>query len=289
MRTQNLPKADYTLELASGRRLAWAEWGNRAGPPVLLLHRTPGSRLFDPDPEATEALGVWLITFDRPGYGGTDPVTLASRSEVASDAAALVRHLRLTQVAVVGWSAGGHFAVEVAARLGPRARSLSLLCTPAPDEEVRWLSDEQRALAAQVRANPNAALPAVLSALGAAPPAPAAMARADPTEADARIRALSGVEESLTAMMSEGLRQGAAGMAFDVVAGSRGDRLRLAEVRSPVHLWYGAADVIGTEHGRWFAERLSGADLTVVPDAGHLLPLLQWRQILEAALGGYPV
>ncbi len=284
MRTQNLPNADYTLELSNGRRLAWAEWGNRAGPPVLLLHRTPGSRLFDPDPEATAAVGAWLITFDRPGYGGTDPVTLPSRFEVAADAAALIKHLRLTEVAVVGWSAGGHFAVEIAARLGTRVRSLSLLCTPAPDEEVRWLSDEQRALAAQVSASPNAALPTVLAALAGGGADPAALARADPAEADARTRAAPGVEESLVAMTREAIRQGAAGLAFDVVAGSRGDRLRLAEVHAPVHLWYGAADPIGPDHGRWFAERLSGASLATVPDAGHLLPLLSWRPILEAAL-----
>jgi pimeloyl-ACP methyl ester carboxylesterase len=44
------PRADLTLDLPSGRTLAYAEWGDPAGKPVLLLHRSPGSRLFDPGP-----------------------------------------------------------------------------------------------------------------------------------------------------------------------------------------------------------------------------------------------
>jgi pimeloyl-ACP methyl ester carboxylesterase len=72
------PRADLTLDLPSGRTLAYAEWGDPAGEPVLLLHRSPGSRLFDPGPDATA--GVRLITADRPGFGGTDPVAEPSFS-----------------------------------------------------------------------------------------------------------------------------------------------------------------------------------------------------------------
>ena len=285
MQRRNLPKADYTLELTNGRRLAWSEWGDRGGYPVLFLHRTPGSRLFDPDPDATAAAGVWLLTFDRPGYGGTDPVTVPARAETAADAAALVNHLRIAEAAVIGWSAGGQHAIEVAARLGPRARSLSLLCTPAPDEEVPWLPEDARALAAKVKAHPAAGAAMVLEAFRGPVDDPAAAALADTAAADARTRALPGVEESLVAMMREGQRQGGAGAAFDVISGSRDDRLRLAEVRARGHLWYGAADALAVEHGRWFAEHLEGADLVEVPDAGHLLPVLQWRAILAAATG----
>ena len=84
--------------------------------------------------------------------------------------------------------------------------------------------------------------------------------------------------------MREGARQGAIGMAADVVAGSRGAAIPLDEVHVPVNLWYGDADWIGPEHGRWYAERLEDAELTVVPGAGHLLPLTNWRAILDAAV-----
>jgi pimeloyl-ACP methyl ester carboxylesterase len=52
-----------------------------------------------------------------------------------------------------------------------------------------------------------------------------------------------------------------------------------------VRLWYGDADWIGPAHGRWYADRLADSQLNIVPGAGHLLPLTNWRAILDAAGG----
>lgn len=60
---------DADLLLADGRTLGYAVWGEPEGPPALLFHGSPGSRLFCPDPVATAAAGVRLVTVDRPGYG----------------------------------------------------------------------------------------------------------------------------------------------------------------------------------------------------------------------------
>ena len=68
------PLADEVLRLADGRQLAWAEWGDPRGSPVVFLHPSPGSRMLCPDVHATARAGVRLITVDRPGYGGSDPV-----------------------------------------------------------------------------------------------------------------------------------------------------------------------------------------------------------------------
>ena len=112
------PKGDHVLSLAGGRRVAWAEWGSPDGQPVLLLHRNPGSRLLDPDVGSTARAGARLITIDRPGYGRTDPVADPTRSAVASDLAAVVGDIPIDQVALIGWSGGGMFALEAAAKLG---------------------------------------------------------------------------------------------------------------------------------------------------------------------------
>jgi pimeloyl-ACP methyl ester carboxylesterase len=73
-------------------------------------------------------------------------------------------------------------------------------------------------------------------------------------------------------------------MASDIVASSRGDPVPVDRIRTRVRLWYGDADWIGPEHGRWYAAQLADAQLTLVPGAGHLLPLTNWRLILDAAL-----
>ncbi len=279
-----IPTSDHTLTRADGRRVAWAEWGDPEGQPVVLLHRNPGSRLLDPDPRATAAAGARLITIDRPGYGRTDSVAEPTLFAVSSDLADVVDGIGLDEVALIGWSGGGMFALQAAAALGPRARSLSLLCTPAPDEELPWVPDEFRELTAQVQSDPERALAAITDVCEFYAQNPDAAVESDPGPADAEVRAKPGVADALRAMMREGARQGAIGMAADIVAGSRGEPLALNEVKGPVRLWYGEADWIGPEHGRWYAAGVADAHLAVVAGAGHLLPLANWRAILDAAL-----
>ncbi len=58
-----------------------------------------------------------------------------------------------------------------------------------------------------------------------------------------------------------------------------------AAIGAPVTLFYGADDVaVSAEHGRWYAQRLAAAQLHVVPDAGHLVVMTEWRSILGAIL-----
>src|SRR5262245_19262554 len=277
------PPRDRALTRADGRRVAWSEWGDTRGPAVVLLHRNPRSRLLDPDAAATAEAGVRLITIDRPGYGGTDPVAVPTRAAVAADMAAVVDEIGIDEMAVVGWSGGGHFAVEAGALLGARVRSLSLVCTPAPDDEIPWVPDSFRPLVESVRSDPAGALASITEACGFYAADPEALVSSDPGEGDAEVRSRPGVTEALAVMMREGARQGAIGMASDVVAGSRGDPLPLDGLGAAVSLWYGDADWIGSEHGGWYADRLEGARLTVVPGAGHLLPLIQWPAVLAAA------
>jgi pimeloyl-ACP methyl ester carboxylesterase len=61
-----------TVAAAAGRTLTIAEWGDPDGFPVFLLHGTPGSRFFGQADASTYAdVGVRVIIYDRPGYGGS--------------------------------------------------------------------------------------------------------------------------------------------------------------------------------------------------------------------------
>jgi pimeloyl-ACP methyl ester carboxylesterase len=281
----NVPTRDQTLALPDGRHLAWAEWGRPDGPVALLLHTAPGSRLLDPDPAVTAAAGVRLITVDRPGYGGSDPLADPSFASFAADLAALAAELDIRDTALLGWSGGGQYAVAAAAgALRDRVRSLSLLATPAPDEEVAWVNDQFRPQMAAVRQDPRGALQPIAEGMSglAAQAEDALRFWKGPDEAPVVDRPETA--SALSAWVREAVRQGGIGMASDVVAGSRGDRPPVAGVRVPVHLWYGEADRIGADHGRWYASQIPGSTLRLLPGAGHLLPLAHWAEILEAVL-----
>jgi pimeloyl-ACP methyl ester carboxylesterase len=94
------------------------------GRPVLLLHGGAGPQSVSAfaDLLAAEA-GVRVLVPTHPGFGGTDrPAALDGMRALAATYAALVEHLDLHDLSVVGNSIGGWAAAELAALVGDRAR-----------------------------------------------------------------------------------------------------------------------------------------------------------------------
>ena len=283
---------DHLVPRPGGRVLAVDDRGPRFGPVVVFLHAAPGSRVFDPDPGATAAAGVRLLTIDRPGYGAS---TVLPDGEVptlagfADDVVAVMDHLRVASAAgVVGWSTGGLVALGLAARHPHRVRRLALLATPAHDDDVAPLPEEHWELVAALRPDPGSAPAAVAEALAPIARLPSAVLdMVGSGGADATVRADPARGSRLFAMASESLRQGAAGMAADIVASSIAPwGFDPALVNRPIDLWYGDDDVlVPSDHGAYWAGVLPDAHLHPVAGAGHLVPLVAWGQILSRLTG----
>ena len=63
-----------TITTSDGRRLAVYESGDPAGRPVVAIYGTPmGGTPYPRHDEDARARGIRLVTYDRPGYGGSDP------------------------------------------------------------------------------------------------------------------------------------------------------------------------------------------------------------------------
>jgi pimeloyl-ACP methyl ester carboxylesterase len=278
------PLADEALRLEDGRLLAWAEWGDPQGAPVLFFHCSPGSRLLCPDEAATGVAGVHLITVDRPGYGRSDARSQPTLLGFAKDVGRLIDHLWLGRISVVGWSGGGQYAAACAALLGERVNTLALAGTPAPDEHVPWLPDGARPLAERARTDPGGALDAARRAGQRFVDEPARAGEAWEGRTDVLIRGRPGVDEALVGMWREAFRTGADGFAADLVAGSTNWGFDAAHVRARSHLFYGEDDsVVVPAHGKWWAAALPKATLRVVRHTGHLLPFVVWPDIMSVA------
>ncbi|MGY6501911.1 MAG: alpha/beta fold hydrolase [Acidimicrobiales bacterium] len=282
------PTTTRLVELPDGRTMAVDEHGDAAGPPVVFLHSAPGSRRLDPDPATTTAAGIRLITVDRPGYGQSSPVPAGSAPTVASlsdDIAAALRAVGVEQALVVGWSAGGRYAMALAERHPDLVRSIALVGTPAPDDAVPWLADEHRQLSAMLRENPEAAVATVAQIFGAegAPSGDDAIAMIAAGSADAAV-AVGEARGRLVEMLDEAFVGGAVGVATDIVADQVTPwGIDPSAVTVPATLWYGEADdLIAPAHGAHWASVLGQARLRTVAGAGHLLALTAWADILAA-------
>jgi pimeloyl-ACP methyl ester carboxylesterase len=138
-----------------------------------------------------------------------------------------------------------------------------------------------------LRADPGSAVAALKPALAPALAPDAALSSISAGEADAHIAEHPGTRAMLTAMIKEAVRQGAAGLAADIVATNVAPwGFELRAVQTHVSLVYGADDPIVTpEHGRWYQSQLASGSLEVVPDAGHLVIVAAWKWIVDALAG----
>ena len=247
MKATARPRADATIMLADGRALAYCEWGDPTGSPVLLVHGGPGSRLLCPDEDATVAAGVRLLTVDRPGYGGSAPRPDPTLLDWADDVQALADRLGLERFAVVGFSAGGGYALACAARMPERISAVGLASCEGPYDEVpdaldQGMTPEERTLFERIRRDPAAARLAVAEHV-AWYQDPDTIWEWEPPAVDVPILARPDVREALTLMFREGARQGVGGLVDDWIALSLPWGLDLAEVQMPVVVCH--SDILG--------------------------------------------
>jgi pimeloyl-ACP methyl ester carboxylesterase len=276
---------DHRVELADGRTIALNEYGVADGPAVIFLPSSPGSRLLDPDPSATVGAGVRLLTVDRPGYGASSPYAadvVPTFADSADDLDTVLAHLGIDTAAVVGWSNGGVHALALAARHPERVRAAALLGTPASDDDVPWVPEEQRALGQVMRNDRGSARATVESVIGpATESAENGVGMLADGAADEALGKDPDVHARLLHMLEGAFAQAASGLAADIVAGHVAPwGFDPAAVRVPVALWYGEDDGIVTPaHAAYWHGVLADSTVHVVP-GGHLLPFTVWAEVL---------
>ncbi|MBL0423426.1 alpha/beta hydrolase [Ramlibacter sp. AW1] len=143
--------ADFTSKLVAssdGVRLAVREWGNAAGPEILLIHGGNQSQLaWRKQVESDLAKTFRIVTFDMRGHGESDkPTQAASYSNAkqwADDMRAVISATSLKRPILVAWSAGGCVALNYVATYGDRDLS-GLVLVDASDP--RYFADDARKL-----------------------------------------------------------------------------------------------------------------------------------------------
>lgn len=263
------------------RKLTFESLGDPEGKPVFLLHGTPGGRL-GPRPRGPVLyrLGIRLITYDRPGYAGSDPLPGRNVASAADDVKAIADYLGIDRFGVVGRSGGAPHALACAARLHGRVICAAALSSLAPydapgldwqlgmaDSNVRAYSDARddlealkttlNAQAGRVRDNPEGLLKVLW---------PELVAQDKEVIGDIALRQI------IAGIHAEALRETAEGWIDDVIALRQPWGFEVSDISVPVKLWAGHDDVFSpVGHTRWLAKRIVGAEkeLEIEPSCAH--------------------
>lgn len=278
------------LKLADGRQLAYAEFGDPQGIPIVYCHGFPGSRLeagLFHIPACRHKLRV--IAPERNGLGLSDPKPGRRLIDWAEDVETLVDSLGIERFFLIGVSGGGPYASACAHRLAGRLDGFTLVCPLGPLDHPGLL--EAMHWPAQLNFR-SIRLTPWLSNLsfrfGLIPLAQHSpqwiyqMMLGIAPAIDADVLRRPEVRSVITASLREAIRQGADGVLQEMALYTQPWGFDLAEIKLPTHIWHGTADItVPLLHGRTLAERLHDCTLHVVEGEGHFsLPVDHLEQIL---------
>jgi pimeloyl-ACP methyl ester carboxylesterase len=280
------------VQTLDGRRLSVQSLGDPDGTPVFLLHGTPGGRN-GPRPRGIvlHRLGIRLISYDRPGYGGSTRLPDRSVATAAYDVEAIADYFGISQFSVVGRSGGAPHALACAALLRDRvicAVALSSLA-PCDAEGLTWsagMADSN----VQAYGDAEDNLGALIATLNE-------QARKVRRDSEGLLRVLwpemtgsdrdvigdIALRQKIAQIHVEAVSKTTDGWVDDVKALSRSWDFKLSDITIPVKLWSGSDDVFSPcAHTEWLAKHIEGADLEIITGAAHfgaveILPkILPW-------------
>jgi len=273
------PGTDASLVLEDGRTLDYWEGGDPDGRGVVFHPGSPCTRVMGREGhDAALAAGVRLVSISRPGYGGsTLPDARPGLRAVGADTAELARRLGMPDYAVLGASGGGPFAVATAVSDPGSVRAVGVVAGIGPwpllNEPTEADADERKLLSLLDHGDLDGAWAGYRKLLDDALGPLRALDDRDRVDAFFAAAPHSpddfGTRHLWQANLAE-VVAGLDGLAFDNLAwGGRWD-VDPRDVEAPTSLWYGDADVmVPLSHGRWYAERIGGAELTAHPGEGH--------------------
>lgn len=281
------------IRLRDGRRLAFSEWGDPDGRPVIHHHGTPGSRLeHEAGPDTYRAAGVRVITPDRPGYGLSDPLPGRSLVDWPADVAELADALGIERFGITALSGGGVSALACASCMAERLTGVVLTGCPGPMDRpgalrsMRLLNRGGVVLARRAPVLLSAGCRLAGGAVRRFPGFVYEQTSRDKPPPDQRWLSLPEVRHAEVATIREALRQGSAGYVRDVLLLARPWGFAVEDIAVPVQLWHGDVDtVVPLHHALYLAAAIPHASLRVCAGEGHMVMWNHLTEVLAAAAG----
>jgi pimeloyl-ACP methyl ester carboxylesterase len=271
------------IRLRDGRALAYAEYGDPDGIPIVYCHGLPSSRVEGRLVMGGDALaepGVRVIMPDRPGIGESDFLANRRITDWPGDVLQLAQALEIDRFAVLGSSGGSPYALACGALLPERVAAVGVVGGLAPPDAPAIATRGTRALAWLTERCPvlvRGMLKLQLATLRS-PKLRQGMTAAFP-EPDRTLLQRPEIRDAFIGCFEEACRHGTRGAVWDMRLGAHAWGFELQRLRVPVLIWQGERDGnVSSAHGRYLASAIPDARATFFPDDAHVSIWLNHRR-----------
>jgi len=271
-------KTDNIVFLPDGRKLAYSEFGEPEGYPVLYFHGTPSSRL-EPmmiGDEVIRQTGLRVIATDRPGMGESDFQPNREFSDWPKDVVYLADTLGLEKFSVLGVSGGGGYVAVCSAKIPERLSKVVFAAGAWQiDSEAMKVIGFPLNLMWQVAAHAPIFLPFFLKMMSRQPKDNSEKDSTPPDNimpaADLAVMTEPSRAVAFQRSLSEALTQGNKGPVRDMLLYVKEWNFDVAAIRIPLTLFHGEQDRnFPVSLVKRMANNLPHVQLITYPEDGHI-------------------
>ena len=287
---EHKPETHY-VRVGDKRQIAYCEYGNPQGIPVLYFHGTPGSR-YEPlfGDQAAKEYGYRIIALERPGIGQSDYVKERRLLDWSQDVKDVAKQLGVRRFGVIGASGGGAYALACSYAI-PELLEFSVVMgswAPVAAEPKLW---EEMAPLDRFLGKLSQSAPWVFyvpfSLLGYAaqklsPQGFLKLLESSMSAADKQLIANEEVAQFYADDIAEGFRQGVRGPADDAIILYGEWGFGVEEIDIEVHLFHGEEDKFAPyNYAVYFDEKIPQTKLHRYPGEGHLFIVRLFDEVLK--------
>src|SRR5919198_851037 len=281
------------VQLQGGAVVAFQEYGDANGIPVMFCHGWPSSctmaRLTD---EPARELGVRIISPDRPGISGSSLQRNRKLSDWPRVMERVLDHLGIGELRALGISGGAPYAYAMAATMPGRVRAIAIVCGAIPMAELedatgllplyRWMLALYRSRPKLLRRLFRMAQP-ILSLRPPVRLRPLLLKMLMLRPCDAESLRDAAAFEAIFESQRRAWRGSAEGVMADARIYAQPWGFSLEDIHVPVRLWHGTQDrAFSIQLAKEVAARLPNCKARFIDDAGHYsLPIRHMREILK--------
>ncbi len=278
---------ESSIRLRDGRRIQYAEYGDRNGKPVIHLHGILGCRYERlPDDEQTRKTGIRLIIPDRPGYGLSSQASKVGYLEFAADLGEFADRLELDRFSLMGLSVGAIYGSAFAYREPERVEKLVMISSTPPFRsfgDFAGVVPSLRLLIAFSRYLPTAARMICEIAISNACKDPDKFIDNIPASAaDRKIFSDPCLKRHITDCLLAGSQGCHAGFVNDIMLSAQQWPFLMESLQVKVDFWHGTDDLHSPlQRIKPVMDRMKDYHLYLINGGGHFLIYDHWQAILQ--------